>query len=78
MCFYTFYIHQDKSTCIFTIHPTKALGKLGNIVVETFVILDVSSNVSLYLPIHGNIVAETKLGNASQEAKMFPSKFRNI
>jgi hypothetical protein len=27
---------------------TKALGKLGNIVVETFVILDVSSNVSLF------------------------------
>jgi hypothetical protein len=26
----------------------KALGKLGNIVVETFVILDVSSNVSLF------------------------------
>jgi hypothetical protein len=25
-----------------------ALGKLGNIVVETFVILDVSSNVSLF------------------------------
>ena len=27
---------------------SKALGKLGNIVVETFVILDVSSNVSLF------------------------------
>jgi hypothetical protein len=26
----------------------KALGKLGNIVVETFVILDVSSNVSMF------------------------------
>jgi hypothetical protein len=26
----------------------KAMGKLGNIVVETFVILDVSSNVSLF------------------------------
>ena len=23
MCFYIFYIHQDKSTCIFTIHATK-------------------------------------------------------
>jgi hypothetical protein len=28
--------------------PVKTLGKLGNIVVETFVILDVSSNVSLF------------------------------
>jgi hypothetical protein len=27
---------------------SKALGKLGNIVMETFVILDVSSNVSLF------------------------------
>jgi hypothetical protein len=27
---------------------TKALGKLGNIVAETFVILDVSSNVSMF------------------------------
>jgi hypothetical protein len=27
---------------------TKALGKLGNIVAETFVILDVSTNVSLF------------------------------
>jgi hypothetical protein len=58
----------------------KALDKLGNIVVETFVILDVSSNVSLFA--HpwkhccGNIVAETKF--ASREAKMFPSEFRNI
>jgi hypothetical protein len=51
----------------------KALGKLGNIVVETFVIRDVSSNVSR-LPTRGNIVAETKF--ASREAKMFPSKFR--
>jgi hypothetical protein len=29
-------------------NPTKALGKLGNIVAETFVILDVSSNVSMF------------------------------
>jgi hypothetical protein len=28
-------------------YETKALGKLGNIVAETFVILDVSSNVSM-------------------------------
>ena len=29
-------------------NPTKALGKLGNIVAETFVILDVSSNQKLF------------------------------
>jgi hypothetical protein len=52
---------------------TKALGKLGNIVVETFVIFDVSSKV---LPTCGNIVAETNV--ASREAKMFPCEFRNI
>ena len=52
-----------------------ALGKLGNTVVETFVILDVSSNVSLFAH-PWNIVAETKF--ASREAKMFPSEFRNI
>ena len=33
------------------------------------------TNVSLF-PTPGNIVAETKF--ASQEAKMFPNKFRNI
>jgi hypothetical protein len=54
----------------------KALGKLGNIVVETFVLLDVSTNVSVCPCTRGNIVAETKF--ASREAKMFPSKFRNI
>jgi hypothetical protein len=43
----------------------KAQGRLGNIVVETFVALDVSSNVSLF-------------AHPSGEAKMFPSKFRNI
>ena len=58
-----------------SIARSKTLGKLGNIVVETFVILDVSSNVPC-LPTRGNIVAETKF--ASREAKMFPSKFRNI
>jgi hypothetical protein len=58
-----------------TCFQTKALSKLGNIVVETFVILDVSSNVSCF-PTRGNIVAETKF--ASREAKMFPSEFRNI
>ena len=49
------------------------MGKLGNIVVETFVIFDVSSKV---LPTRGNIVAETNF--ASREAKMFPCEFRNI
>jgi hypothetical protein len=46
--------------------------------VKTFVILDVSSNVSLFatLPTRGSIVVETKF--VSQEAKMFPSEFRNI
>jgi hypothetical protein len=29
-------------------HVSKALGKLGNIVAERFVILDVSSNVSMF------------------------------
>jgi hypothetical protein len=47
------------------------MGKLGNIVAETFVILDVSSNVSMFAH-RGNIVAETKF--ASREAKMFPTK----
>ena len=54
---------------------TKALGKLGYIVVQTFVTRDVSSNVSLFAHPR-NIVAETKF--ASWEAKMFPIKFRNI
>ena len=50
----------------------KALGKLGNIVAETF------SFLSMFpcLPTPGNIVVETKF--ASWEAKMFPDKFRNI
>jgi hypothetical protein len=30
------------------IYISKALGKLGNIVAETFVILDVSSNASMF------------------------------
>jgi hypothetical protein len=53
----------------------KALGKLGNIVAETFVILDVSSNVSMFA--HpwkhccGNKICFLR-------AKMFPTKFRNI
>jgi hypothetical protein len=50
------------------IFKPKAQGKLGNIVAETFVILDVSSNVSLFAT-RGNIVAETKF--ASREAKCF-------
>ena len=52
-----------------------ALGKLGNIVAETFVTRDVSSKFPC-LPTRGNIVVETKF--ASREAKMFPIKFRNI
>ena len=50
----------------------KALGKLGNIVAETFCFLSMFPS----LPTTGNIVAETKF--ASREAKMFPNKFRNI
>ena len=38
----------------------KALGKLGNIVAETFVTRDVSSKFPC-LPTRGNIVAETNL-----------------
>ena len=51
---------------------TKALGKLGNIVAETFCFLSMFPS----LPTTGNIVAETKF--VFQEAKMFPNKFRNI
>ena len=46
-------------------HRPKALGKLGNIVAETFCFLSMFPS----LPTPGNIVTE---------AKMFPSKFRNI
>ena len=51
---------------------TKSMGRLGNIVAETF------SFLSMFpcLPTPGNIVAETKF--ASWEAKMFPDKIRNI
>ena len=48
------------------------LGKLGNIVAETLCFLPMFP----CLPTSGNIVGETKF--ASQEAKMFPNKFRNI
>jgi hypothetical protein len=48
----------------------KALGKLGNIVAETFVILDVSRNVSMFAHLWKHF-AETKF--ASREAKMFPT-----
>jgi hypothetical protein len=61
----------------------KALGKLGNIVAETFWKHFVWKHfVSMFpqmfpcLPTGGNIVAETKF--ASREAKMFPTRFRNI
>ena len=47
------------------------MGKLGNIVAETLFL-----SMFPYLPTSGNIVAETKF--ASQEAKRFPNKFRNI
>ena len=49
---------------------SKAQGKLGNIVAETFVTHDVSSKFPC-LPTRGNIVAETKF--ASWEAKIFQS-----
>ena len=45
---------------------------VGNIVAETLCFLSMFPS----LPTLGNIVAETKF--ASQEAKMFPNKFRNI
>jgi hypothetical protein len=51
----------------------KALGKLGNIVVETFVILDVSSNVSLFAHPWKHCC-----GNKICFPRMFPSEFRNI
>ena len=38
---------QSSEQALFT-SESETLGKLGNIVVETFVILDVSSNVSLF------------------------------
>ena len=60
------------------LNPTfdsKAQGKLGNIVAETFVTRDVSPKFPC-LPTRGNIVAEMKF--ASREARMFPIKFRNI
>ena len=46
---------------------SKALGKLGNIVAETFCFL----SMFLSLPTRGNIVAETKF--ASRKAKCFPT-----
>ena len=49
----------------------QALGKLGNIVAETLCFLPMFH----CLPTSGN-VAETKF--ATQEATMFPNKFRNI
>ena len=48
------------------------MGKLGNIVAETLCSLPMFP----CLPTSGNIVAKTKF--ASQEAKMFLKKFRNI
>jgi hypothetical protein len=53
----------------------KALGKLGNIVLETFVIparFFMFPQMFPCFPTLGNIVAETKF--ASREAKMFPQK----
>jgi hypothetical protein len=42
-------IGMMESTDVLYASPcSKALGKLGNIVAETFVILDVSSNVSMF------------------------------
>ena len=47
------------------------MGKLGNIVAETCFL-----SMFPCLATSGNIFAETKF--ASQEAKIFPKKFRNI
>ena len=49
----------------------KALGKLGKIVAETCFL-----TMFHCLPTSGNIVAETKL--ATQDAKIFAKKFRNV
>jgi hypothetical protein len=49
---------------------TKALGKLGNIVVK-HLWFSMFPQMCPCLPTRGNIVAETKF--ASREAKMFPS-----
>ena len=54
------------------IFASKNLGEVGNIVAETLCFLQMFP----CLPTSGNIVAETKF--PSQEAKMFPNKFRNI
>ena len=50
----------------------KAMSKLGNIVAEKLCFLSMFP----CLPISRNIVAEKQF--ASQDAKMFPIKFRNI
>jgi hypothetical protein len=47
-CHTGFEFKKNKGKASLSLNVTKALGKLGNIVVETFVILDVSSNVSLF------------------------------
>jgi hypothetical protein len=56
----------------------KALGKLGNIVVETFVILDVSSNVSLFAHPWKLETLLRKQNLLPEKQKLFPSEFRNI
>jgi hypothetical protein len=55
----------------------KALGKLGNIVAETSVILDVSANVHVCPPVETLLRKQIKLF-ASREAKVFPTNFRNM
>ena len=54
---------------------SKALDKLGNIVVETFVILDVSSNVSLFAH---PWPWKHCCGNKICFENKIPSEFRNI
>ena len=54
---------------------TKAQGKLGNIVAETFVILNVSSNVSMFAHPWKHCCGNKICFPGS---KMFPTKFRNI
>jgi hypothetical protein len=58
------------------LHGTKALGKLGNIVAEIFVILDVSSNVSMFAHPWKHC-SENKIC-FPRSKNVYYSKFRNI
>ena len=56
---------------------TKVLGKVGNIAEACFPSREtLLRKQNFHFAILGNIVAETKF--ASQEAKMFPNKFRSV